>query len=147
MVMLDTAVSAVLSNKRRANALKALGVVTLQDALTYYPFRVTDPVPIRHLREAKLDQSMAFGATVRAIRIMPMAQRRGHRLEVIIEDISDSSTASLIFFSYKKYFVDWMSTRLKVGTDIVVQGSPTYYNDRLQFTHPEIQVVAEDCAK
>ncbi|MFT9008947.1 MAG: ATP-dependent DNA helicase RecG [Bifidobacterium sp.] len=146
MVMLDTAVSAVLSNKRRANALKALGVVTLQDALTYYPFRVTDPVPIRHLREAKLDQSMAFGATVRAIRIMPMAQRRGHRLEVIIEDISDSSTASLIFFSYKKYFVDWMSTRLKVGTDIVVQGSPTYYNDRLQFTHPEIQVVGEDCA-
>ncbi|MFT8704948.1 ATP-dependent DNA helicase RecG [Bifidobacterium aquikefiricola] len=145
MVLLDTAVAAVLSNKRRVNALKALGVVTLQDALTYYPFRVTDPVPIRHLRDAKVDQSMAFGAQVRAIRIMPMAQRSGHRLEVIIEDNEDSSTASLVFFSYKQYFVDWMSTRLKVGSMIVVQGIPSFYNDRLQFTHPEIQVVGEDC--
>ncbi|MFT8531383.1 ATP-dependent DNA helicase RecG [Bifidobacterium aquikefiri] len=145
MVMLDSAVSAVLSNKRRVNALKALGVMTLQDALTYYPFRVTDPVPIRHLRDAKVDQSMACGAQVRAIRIMPMAQRRGHRLEVIVEDNEDSSTASLVFFSYKKYFVDWMSTRLKVGSTIVLQGIPSFYNDRLQFTHPEIQVVGEDC--
>lgn len=146
MVVLDTAISAVLSNKRRVGALKALGVVSIRDLITYYPFRVSDPVPVRHLHEAKIGESMAFTATVRSLRVMPMAQRRGHRLEVIVQDDTDTASASLIFFSHKQYFVNWMSTRLEVGATIVVQGEPGVYNERLQFTHPEIQVLGKDCA-
>lgn len=49
----DTPLAALLTNKRRISALKALGVLTVADALTYYPFRVTDPVPVRALAEAR----------------------------------------------------------------------------------------------
>ena len=49
---LETPISSIESNRRRVGALKSLGVVSVGDALTYYPFRVTDPVPARSLHEA-----------------------------------------------------------------------------------------------
>ena len=53
-VTLNTPIASVMTNKRRMGALKSLGVLTVGDALTYYPFRVTDPVPLRAVREAKV---------------------------------------------------------------------------------------------
>ena len=50
----QTPISSFETNRRRVGALKSLGVVSVGDALTYYPFRVTDPVPARALREAKI---------------------------------------------------------------------------------------------
>ena len=63
----DTPISSVMTNRRRVGALKALGVITLGDALTYYPVRVTDPVPLAGLREATVGRPMAFAAQVRQI--------------------------------------------------------------------------------
>lgn len=57
----------------QSRALKSLGVVSVGDALTYYPFRVTEPVPARALREAKIGEKMAFAAHVRGVRVFPMA--------------------------------------------------------------------------
>ena len=51
---LETPISSIESNRRRVGALKSLGVVSVGDALTYYPFRVTDPVPAHALHEAKI---------------------------------------------------------------------------------------------
>lgn len=38
----QTPISSFETNRRRVGALKSLGVVSVGDALTYYPFRVTD---------------------------------------------------------------------------------------------------------
>ena len=43
----QTPISSFETNRRRVGALKSLGVVSVGDALTYYPFRVTEPVPAR----------------------------------------------------------------------------------------------------
>ena len=144
---LETPISSVESNRRRSNALKSLGVVSVGDALTYYPFRVTDPVPAKALREAKIGEKMAFAAHVRDVRVFPMA-RRGFRL---IADVDDGdfaqnrrqsvSMASLVFFSYRKSYVDWIQRRLRPGALLVVAGEPSVYNDRLQFTHPDLLTV------
>ena len=40
----QTPISSFETNRRRVGALKSLGVVSVGDALTYYPFRVTEPV-------------------------------------------------------------------------------------------------------
>ena len=48
-ITLNTTMSSIMTNKRRVGALKSLGVVTVGDALTYYPVRVADPVPLRAL--------------------------------------------------------------------------------------------------
>lgn len=123
-------------------------MVSVGDALTYYPFRVTEPVPLRSIHEAKVGMPMAFAAVVRFARVIPMGGRRGYRLEAVVED--DAFAASrqvpganckLVFFSHKKQYMDWMSGRLHSGADVVLAGTPTEFNGQLQFTHPEVLTV------
>lgn len=148
-ITLNTPVSSLMTNKRRAGALKSLGIVSIGDALTYYPFRVTDPVPLRALREARAGESMAFAAVIRSLRVVPMNARRGYRLEALADDSDFARTrnvagavAPLTFFSYKKQYVDWLGMRLRAGATVVVCGMPSEYGGQLQFTHPEILTVA-----
>ena len=145
----DTPLAALLTNKRRVSALKALGVLTVADALTYYPFRVTDPVPVRALAEARFGEKMACAVDVRALRVTPMNARRGYRLEVLVDDAPTVASravppraAALVFFSHRKSYVDWMASRLRAGLQLVISGDPSTFNDRLQFTHPDILTVA-----
>lgn len=144
-VTVGTPVSSVMTNKRRVGALKSLGVLTVGDALTYYPFRVTDPVPLRAIREARIGEPMAFTAEVRAVRVASSGARGNGRLEVVVDDSAFAASrrqpgaiARLVFFSHKKQYLDWMSGRLRQGTCVVVAGTPGVFNDQLQFTHPEV---------
>lgn len=147
-VTVGTPVSSVMTNKRRVGALKSLGVLTVGDALTYYPFRVTDPVPLRAIREARIGEPMAFAAEVRAVRVASSGARGNGRLEVVVDDSAFAASrrqpgavARLVFFSRKKQYLDWMSGRLRQGTYVVVAGTPGVFNDQLQFTHPEVLTV------
>lgn len=147
-VTVGTPVSSVMTNKRRVGALKSLGVLTVGDALTYYPFRVTDPVPLRSIREARIGEPMAFTAEVRAVRVASSGARGNGRLEVVVDDSAFAASrrqpgaiARLVFFSHKKQYLDWMSGRLRQGTCVVVAGTPGVFNDQLQFTHPEVLTV------
>lgn len=150
---MDTTLASLVTNRRRVSALKSLGIVTVGDALTYYPFRVTEPVPLRAIREAAPGQQMAFAAVIRDMRVVPMNARRGYRLEATVDDADfarsrrvPGSTARLTFFSYRKSYVDWVSMRLRAGTSVVVSGMPSEYMGQLQFTHPEILTVAPGSA-
>lgn len=147
-VTVGTPVSSVMTNKRRVGALKSLGVLTVGDALTYYPFRVTDPVPLRSIREARIGEPMAFAAEVRAVRVASSGARGNGRLEVVVDDSAFAASrrqpgaiARLVFFSHKKQYLDWMSGRLRQGTCVVVAGTPGVFNDQLQFAHPEVLTV------
>ncbi|MBW3083795.1 ATP-dependent DNA helicase RecG [Bifidobacterium phasiani] len=152
-VTLGTPISSLMTNRRRVGALKSLGVVSVGDALTYYPFRVTDPVPLRAIREARIGEAMAFAGEVRALRVVPMNARRGYRLEAVVDDAAfaasrgvSAAVARLVFFSYKKQYVDWMGARLRQGARVVVSGQPSVFNDQLQFTHPEVLTIAAPVA-
>ena len=152
-ITMDTTLASLVTNKRRVSALKSLGIVAVGDALTYYPFRVTEPVPLRAIREAAPGQQMAFAAVIRDMRVVPMNARRGYRLEATVDDADfarsrhvPGSTARLTFFSYRKSYVDWVSMRLRAGTSVVVSGMPSEYMGQLQFTHPEILTVAPGSA-
>lgn len=144
---LETPISSIESNRRRVGALKSLGVVSVGDALTYYPFCVTDPVPARSLHEAKIGEKMAFAAHVLETRVFPMA-RRGFRLIATVTDDdfaarrnTPKSLASLVFFSYRKSYVDWVQRKLHAGALLVVAGEPSVYDNRLQFTHPDLLTI------
>ena len=149
-VTLETPLHALLANKRRVSALKKLGVLDVRDALTYYPFRVTDPVPVRALVQAQpgLKEKMACAVRVRSVRVSPMNARAGYRVEVLVDDDEFAATlhvrgalATLVFFSHRKSYVDWLAGRLRVDGHVVSAGDPTMYMDRLQFTHPELLTV------
>ena len=145
-ITLDTRIASLLANTRRVSALKSFGIATIGDALTYYPFRVSDPVPARAVREARVGESMAFVATVVSSRVMT---GRMLRLEVIVDDAVFAATrgvapgkARLVFFSGKRGYIDWMSARLARGAVVVVAGVAGEYMGQLQFTHPQILTVA-----
>ncbi|PST48333.1 ATP-dependent DNA helicase RecG [Bifidobacterium callitrichos] len=147
-ITMATLVASLLANKRRASALKSFGIGTIGDALTYYPFRVSDPVPARAVREARVGEPMAFVATVVSSRVMT---GRMLRLEVIVDDAIYAATrgvasgqARLVFFSGKRGYIDWMSARLARGAIVVVAGTAGEYMGQLQFTHPQILTVAPD---
>ena len=148
-VTLNTPIASVMTNKRRMGALKSLGVLTVGDALTYYPFRVTDPVPLRAVREAKVGEPMAFAAEVRGVRVATSGARGNGRLEVVVDDSAFAASrrqpgavARLVFFSHKKQYLEWMKGRLHQGAVVVIAGTPSVFNDQLQFTHPEVLTVA-----
>ena len=153
-VTLQTAMSSIMTNKRRAGALKSLGVETLEDALLYFPFRVTPAVEVKPISEIHAGQKAAFPAFIERVAVFPMS-RGGSR--VVVSVIDDAQTwergtaaasnpalplegfagmairpahASLVFFSYKKHYVDWLC------------GDASEYNDRLQFTHPAVMTIA-----
>lgn len=169
-VTLQTAMSSIMTNKRRAGALKSLGVETLEDALLYFPFRVTPAVEVKPISEIHAGQKAAFPAFIERVSVFPMS-RGGSR--VVVSVVDDAQTwergavaasnpalplegfagmairpahASLVFFSYKKHYVDWLCSRLREGRQIVVCGDASEYNDRLQFTHPAVMTIASSDA-
>lgn len=96
-ITLNTAISSIVSNKRRASALKSLGVVTVKDALTYYPFRVTNPLKRTHLSQILPGQEVAFCAIIQSINLVQMNARRGYRLDINVSQ--DASRAQIVYFS------------------------------------------------
>lgn len=147
-VTLGASLSSLISNRRRVSALKSLGMSTVADALTYYPFRVTDPVPVGRISDAVPGRSLAAFVMVVDSRVQSMAGRHGWRLEVRVADAdangrSGLREATLVFFSGKRPYIAWMSGRLPVGATVVVSGMAGEFSGVLQFVHPDIVPVPD----
>lgn len=138
---MHTSLSAIISNKRRVSALKSLGIVTVEDALTYYPFRVTSPLRIANLKDVKIGEEVAFYAQVQSVNVVPMNARRGFRIEInVLQDMQ--AVAQLIYFSKNRQYAQWLSAKMHVGEMVVVGGASSAFNGKLQFTHPQILTVS-----
>lgn len=135
-ITLNTAISSIVSNKRRVSALKSLGVVTVKDALMYYPFRVTNPLKRAHLSQILPGQEVAFCAIIQSINLVQMNARRGYRLDVNVAQ--DASRAQIVYFSKSKQYAQWVSSRMSVGQTVVIGGTSGAFNGVLQFTHPQV---------
>lgn len=138
---MHTSLSTIISNKRRVSALKSLGIVTVEDALTYYPFRVTSPLRIANLKDVKIGEEVAFYAQVQSINVVPMNARRGFRIEInVLQDMQ--AVAQLIYFSKNRQYAQWLSAKMHVDEMVVVGGISSAFNGKLQFTHPQILTVS-----
>ena len=134
------ALSSIIPNKRRVSALKSLGIITIEDALTYYPFRVTKPLKIARLRDVRIGEEVAFYAQIQSINVVPMNARRGCRLEInVLQD--QESSAQLIYFSKNRAYANWLSSRMQIGANVVIGGVSSTFNGRLQFAHPQVLTV------
>lgn len=137
---LKTPISSIESNRRRVGALKSLGVVSVgYDALTYYPFRVTDP-PARSLHEAKIGRKWRSPRMLET-RVFPMA-RRGFRLIATVTDDdfaarrnTPKSLASLAF-SYRKSYVDWVQRKLHAECCSSSQASQVRQSSAIHASRP-----------
>lgn len=147
MIDLDTALQSIITQKRRVSALRKLGMITVRDVLTNYPFRVEAPQRLLPLGQMVIGTQAAAYVRVVQCTITPVYGRGGSRLEALVEDmpqtgagISNLERAQLVYFSRNRGFTEWMSGKLQAGTELVISGTPSVFNGRLQFTHPEIVV-------
>ncbi|MDO4913100.1 MAG: ATP-dependent DNA helicase RecG [Bifidobacteriaceae bacterium] len=146
-ITLQTPISSCISQARRISAFKKIGIQTVQDALTYYPFRVMPALPLRSISNSQVGQKIVCLGYVQDIRVIPMSMRYGMRLQITVTDAYEQGSSQqldqtqIIFFSYKTHYVQWMQSRIQVGMTIAISGEIGEYAGQKQFMHPEILTI------
>ena len=123
--------------KRAALLEKELGISTFRDMLYTFPFRYIDRTRFYSIRE--IDSSSAYiqlRGSITDLRIV--GEGRAKRLVARLYD--GTGTIELVFFQGIK----WISGRLKIGTEYIVFGKPSIFNQTYNMVHPEIDPATED---
>ncbi|MEN7546695.1 ATP-dependent DNA helicase RecG [Rapidithrix thailandica] len=115
---------------------KELDIFTFGDLLQHYPFRHEDRSKIYQIREIHGD--MPFVQLKGSItNIETLGEGRKKRLVARFTD--GSGAIELIWFQG----VNWVVKKLKPGVQYLVFGKPTFFNSRINITHPEYEVLTE----
>ncbi|MBO4451412.1 MAG: ATP-dependent DNA helicase RecG [Bacteroidaceae bacterium] len=119
----------------RADLLsKELGIRTVGDLLTYYPYKYVDKTHIYKIRE--IDASMPYVQVMGQILSADVVgEGRGKRLVARLVD--DTGVIELVWFQGIKYALK----NYDFNVPYVVFGKPTVYGGRLNIAHPEIEKV------
>ena len=118
---------------RRADLLREeLNINTVEDLLTYYPYRYVDRS--RFYKIAELRSDMPFIQIKGRIKsYASVGKGRGKRL---VADFTDGSGhLELVWFRGAK----WIPENYPVGKELVVFGRPSVYHQKLNVVHPELE--------
>ena len=114
-----------------------LGIETYGELLEYYPYKYVDRSKVYKIHE--LTGDMPFVQVVGHIlsfETFPM----GARKERVVAHFTDGTAiCDLIWFNGGKY----AKQNYRIGTEYLVFGKPTVFNNRINFTHPDL----DDAAK
>ena len=121
----------------RGEALrKELGIHTLGEFLTHYPFRYIDRSTYYKISQLPYsDSEVQFIGRLTALNEVKGKGRR--RLTGEIAD--DTGSADLVWFQG----IPWLMKSLVVGEVYVLFGKPGRYQDRWSFVHPEMEKLSE----
>ena len=118
---------------KRADLLREeLNINTLEDLLTYYPYRYVDRSKFYKISDVTSD--MPFIQIKGKIRGYTSAGKgRGKRL---VADFTDGSgRLELVWFRGAK----WIPENFPIGKELVVFGRPSVYQRKLNVVHPELE--------
>lgn len=118
---------------QRAELLsKELGIHTMGDLLTYYPYRYVDRSKIYRISE--IDGNMPFVQVVG--RILSMEDAGDGRARRIVARVSDGTgIIELVWFQRLKF----IAKAYTVGKQYLIFGKPTVFNSRYSITHPDME--------
>ncbi|GAB3598460.1 ATP-dependent DNA helicase RecG [Angustibacter peucedani] len=144
-----TAASAELATRadrrigpKAAKALeKTFGIVTVGELLRHYPRRYVQRGELTDLSRLPVDEHVTVLAEVREVKVVPMAQRRGVRVQVLIGD--GRGTLDLVFFASKGWQAQRYEQELRVGTAGLFSGRVGLYRGRRQLAHPVYDVLPD----
>ena len=113
-----------------------LGIQTYGDLLEYYPYKYVDRSKVYSIHE--LTGDMPFVQVVGKILSFETFQM-GPRKERVVAHFTDgTAVADLTWFNGGKY----AKQNYKIGTQYLVFGKPTVFNNRINFTHPDLDEAA-----
>ena len=109
-----------------------LNIKTFGDLLDYYPYKYVDRSKVYTIHE--LTGEMPFVQVVGRILSFETFEM-GPRKERVVAHFTDGTAiADLTWFNGGKY----AKQNYKIGTEYLVFGKPTVFNNRINFTHPDL---------
>ena len=117
---------------------KELGIITIGDLLSFYPFRYVDRTKIYSIAEVNTSMDSSL-VQVRA-RITGVAYSGTGRKQRFTAFASDSTgSVELTWFRGIK----WVEKSVEVGREYIIFGRPSFYRGEVQFAHPELELVEQ----
>ena len=109
-----------------------LGIETYGDLLEYYPYKYVDRSKVYTIHELTGDMPyIQVVGHILSFETFPMGQRK----ERVVAHFTDGTAiCDLIWFNGGKY----AKQTYRIGTEYVVFGKPTVFNNRINFTHPDL---------
>ncbi len=113
---------------------KEVGIFTFNDLLEYFPFRHIDKTQITQIGiiNASSDYVLIYG---KIVSIEIFGQKSGKRLVATLQDATGE--IELVWFQG----INWIEKTLQIGNKFRVFGKIGSFNNNLQITHPEMEMV------
>ncbi len=122
-----------------ASVLRRRGIATVGDLIEWYPRAYEDRRAARNIASLEDGQVVSLEASVQAVKSMPLGKSHRRIYEVVLADSSGRIACKFFRVPYKGFF-----ERFAVHERVRVAGRVTLYRGRLEFHHPDLQVVYED---
>ncbi len=138
MLYLDTDISYVVGvGTNRANTLiSELGIRTVGDILTHYPYKYIDRSRFYTVREC--NENMAYVQFKgKIIEFDKKGEGRKQRLTAIFTD--GTAQIELVWFKGVRF----VEEKLRVNTEYIVFGKPSRFGSKLNIAHPEVEYLSE----
>lgn len=116
---------------------KEAAIFTYEDLLTYYPFRHLDRTRITYIRDLSYTTDYAL-INGKIISVEIIGVKHARRLVATITD--GTGQMELVWFQ-GIYYVEKL---LHPGDAFQIFGKVTFFNDKAQLTHPELQRISDD---
>lgn len=122
---------------KRADMLrKELNISSLEDLLSYYPYKYIDRSRFYFVHE--IDAELPFIQLIGNIRnVQKIGTGKTQRLSAIFYD--ETGSLELVWFKGIRYVED----KLKSQQKYIVFGKPSLFNGRFNIAHPEIEIASE----
>ncbi|MBP7496795.1 MAG: ATP-dependent DNA helicase RecG [Bacteroidales bacterium] len=136
---LDTAIEYLkgVGPQRGEMLRKELNIFKFEDLLNYFPFRYVDRSKFNKVNEVASDTNFyQIKGKIRNIRLH--GERRTTRMTATLVD--ETGAIELVWFQGFK----WLKDKFKQEPEYVVFGKATIFNNRFNFTHPEIELYNKD---
>ncbi|MEY3662502.1 MAG: hypothetical protein RI919_18 [Actinomycetota bacterium] len=127
----------VLGDRTAKSFARHLGLKTVADLLTHYPRRYSSRGELTPIADLPIGESVSIVAEIVDVRERRMTGRKGSILEVRITD--GNGVLSLTFFNQA-----WRAQTLKPGVRGLFAGKIGSYQGKLQLTHPDYELFADE---
>ena len=117
---------------------RELGIRTLGDMLSHYPFRYIDRTRIYRISEITEAAGLSyvqFRARITGVAYAGTGRKR--RFTAFAQDPTGS--AELVWFQGIK----WIEKRVEVGREYLIFGRPSFYRGELSMAHPELETMEQ----
>lgn len=114
---------------------KELHIFTIGDLLSLYPFRYVDKTIFYKIKD--VSEESGYVQIKGKISYVTLAGI-GRSARLVAKLTDDTGELELVWFNGAK----WLKDKVLAGFDYIIFGKPSFFNGRLNITHPEIEQVA-----